>query len=87
MITPIVMSLRAYLDERDTYACCACGTVAEPAPRTVGDCHGQERRCTACMQESALPLHVAAGEGWLRVLDQSGRLLNDNVRQVAAGGR
>lgn len=81
MITPIVMSLRDYLDERDTYACIACGTVAEPAPRNARDSEGRERRCIACSQESALPLDVAAKEGWLRVLDSDGRVLND--RQAA----
>ena len=32
------------------------------------------------MQESALELDVAAREGWLRVLDADGRVLNDTYR-------
>ena len=83
MITPILMSLRDYLDSRDVHACIACGAVAEPMPRTARDSEGRERRCAACSQESALPLDVAAREGWLRVLDDAGRVLNDTRQSTA----
>lgn len=82
MNTPIVMSLRDYLDARDVHACVACGAVAEPIPRKLNDSEGRERRCVACSQESALPLDVAAREGWLRVLDDAGRVLNDTCQST-----
>lgn len=82
MITPIVMSLRDYLDDRDSHACFACGSVGEPAPRNAKDSEGRERRCIACSHESALPLDVACREGWLRVLDSDGRVLNDRQSPV-----
>ena len=83
MITRAVMSLRDYLKHGRTdhqpMACFACGRIDHPRPIDPTDT-GRERRCLHCGQQSALELPQAVSEGWLRILDDEGRIHND--RQV-----
>lgn len=81
-MTPITMSLRSYLahGRAGSRVCFSCRQIGVPLPPSCNDLHGMERRCFACMQESALPLQVAVREGWLSVLADDGSIQND--RQV-----
>lgn len=83
-MTPITLSLRSYLahGRAGSRVCFSCRQIGVPLPPSCSDLHGMERRCFACMRESALPLEIALREGWLAVVDDDGRVLND-TRQAA----
>lgn len=84
MSARITMSLADYLSRgrRDSYACVQCGHVGEPRPVGLNGVHGMERECSACRNYCALPLEQAVSEGWLRVLDAAGRVLNDTCQST-----
>lgn len=81
----ITRSLRVYLEQgrRGSFACFSCRSTCAPIAVGIADLSGAERRCGACGQQAAVPLEQAVREGWLRVIDGGGRVLNDTRQSPA----
>lgn len=81
----ITLSLSDYLafGRHDFHACVSCGHVGNPRPVNLHGLHGIERECAACLNHCAVRLEQAVSEGWLTVLDDHGRVLNDTRQSTS----